>query len=152
MIYSRRFFISWILSSILMYVAFYLWHGIFLNDLKRISFSKPLFLSLAALVYLVISFILYKTFESKLFQHHFLNPVFRGLISGVLIGFILFAIVTVLGISFAKDINMTYLAVDCGWQVIEQLIGGFIIGFMKLVIFEPLTDMEPLKKSTNLNP
>lgn len=146
MIYSRRFFISWILSAILMYIAFYFWHGIFLNDLKRISFSKPLFLSLAALVYLVISFLLYRTFESKFFQHHVLHPVFRGLICGVLIGFILFAFVTVLGISFTQDFNITYLAVDCGWQIIEQLIGGFFIGFMKLVIFEPIIDQEPLKK------
>jgi hypothetical protein len=39
-----------------MYVAFYFWHGVFLNDLNRITFSKVLFLGLAALVYLVISF------------------------------------------------------------------------------------------------
>jgi hypothetical protein len=63
MLYSFRFYVSWIVAAVLMYVAFYFWHGVFLNDLNRISFSKALFLSLAALGYLVISFILYITYE-----------------------------------------------------------------------------------------
>ncbi|MBC7696636.1 MAG: hypothetical protein H7141_14460 [Burkholderiales bacterium] len=124
-----------------MYVAFYFWHGVFLNDLNRISFSKVLFLSLAALVYLVISFILYRTFESRLLQKHIAQPVLRGLVSGVFIGFILFALVTVLGISFTKNINITYIMADCVWQIVEQIIGGLIIGFCKVIIFEPIPEL-----------
>ena|ERR1700741_3648572 len=135
--YSVRFFISWILAAVLMYLAFYGWHGLFLNDLNRITFSKPLFLILAALVYLVVSFVLYKSFESKLMGKIY-SPVLRGIITGFSLGFILFALVTVLGISFTKNMTFEYVMADLIWQVVEQTIGGVIIGLGKVLIFEPI--------------
>lgn len=141
MLYSFRFYLSWILAAVLMYVAFYFWHGIFLNDLNRITFSKVLFLGLAALVYLVISFVLYRTFESKFLGKYVSQPMLRGLVSGFIIGFILFALVTVLGVSFSKDINITYIMADCAWQIAEQIIGGVIIGLGKILIFEPIHEL-----------
>lgn len=141
MLYSFRFYLSWILAAVFMYVAFYFWHGVFLNDLSRISFPKVLFLSLAALVYLVISFIVYRTFESKFLQKYISQPLLRGVVSGFLIGFILFSLVTVLGISFTKNINFTYIIADCAWQIAEQIIGGLIIGFGKIFIFEPIPEL-----------
>lgn len=139
--YSVRFFISWIVAAVLMYIAFYCWHGLFLNDLSRISFSKGIFLSLAALVYLVISFVLYKTYESKFLGKYISSPILKGVVSGFILGFILFALVTVLGISFTKNINMTYIIADCVWQIAEQIIGGFIIGLGKVLIFEPIPEL-----------
>jgi len=50
-------------------------------------------------------------------------------------------LVTVLGISFTKNINFTYIIVDCAWQIAEQIIGGLIIGFGKLFIFEPIPEL-----------
>ena len=139
--YSVRFFISWILAAVLMYIAFYLWHGVFLNDLTRITFSKPLFLALATLVYLVISFGLYRIYESKFLLKYISSPMLRGLTGGFLLGFVLFALVTVLGISFTKNVNMTYIMVDCVWQITEQIIGGLIIGLGKILIFEPIPEL-----------
>jgi hypothetical protein len=49
--------------------------------------------------------------------------------------------VAVLGVSFTKQVNTTYLLADCIWQVVEQIIGGVVIGFGKLFIFEPTHDM-----------
>lgn len=141
MLYSFRFYLSWILAAVFMYVAFYFWHGIFLNDLSRISFPIVLFLGLAALVYLVISFIVYRTYESKFLQKYISQPLLRGVVSGFLIGFILFSLVTVLGISFTKNINFTYIIADCAWQIAEQIIGGLVIGFGKLFIFEPIPEL-----------
>jgi hypothetical protein len=89
-----------------MYVAFYFWHGVFLNDLNRISFSKVLFLGLAALVYLVISFYPYIELTNlNYYQNILVIAIFRGVVSGFMIGFVLFALVTVLGISFTKNIK-----------------------------------------------
>ena len=141
MLYSFRFYVTWILAAVLMYVAFYFWHGVFLNDLNRISFSKVLFLGLAALVYLVISFVLYRTYESKFLSKYISHAIFRGVISGFIIGFILFSVVTVLGISFTKNINFTYILADCVWQIAEQVIGGLVIGLGKLTIFEPIPEL-----------
>lgn len=141
MLYSFRFYLSWILAAVFMYVAFYFWHGVFLNDLSRISFPKVLFLSLTALVYLVISYIVYRTYETKFLQKYVSQPLLRGVVSGFAIGFILFSLVTVLGISFTKNVNITYIIADCGWQIAEQIIGGLIIGFGKLFIFEPIPEL-----------
>ena len=141
MLYSFRFYLSWILAAVLMYVAFYFWHGIFLNDLNRISFSKALFLGLAALVYLVISFVVYRTYESKLLAKYISQPMLRGVVSGFMVGFVLFALVAVLGVSFTNNVNATYLIADCTWQIGEQIIGGLIIGLGKVVIFEPIPEL-----------
>lgn len=136
-----RFYISWIVSAIIMYGAFYLWHGVFLNDLTRISFSKTLFLVLAALVYLIISIVLYKLFESEFLSNKIQNPVSKGLISGLILGFVLFAVVTVLGISFTKSISIEYIALDFVWQIFEQALGGVIVGLGKVFIFNPISEM-----------
>lgn len=135
--YSFRFFVSWIVAAVLMYAAFYFWHGIFLNDLKRITFSKFLFLFLAALVYLIISYVLYRTFETRILSNLITPPLLRGAVSGILIGLVLFSIITVLGISFTKHLSMKYLVADCAWQIAEQMAGGIIIGIGKSVLFEP---------------
>lgn len=145
MIYSLRFYVSWILAAVVMYVAFYFWHGVFLNDLNRINFSKILFLFLAALVYLVVSFVLYKTFEASFFHKYIAHPLVRGAVSGFIIGFVLFSIVAVLGISFTKHVNATYLLADFAWQIAEQVLGGIIIGFGKLFIFERMPDRVNIK-------
>jgi uncharacterized membrane protein YedE/YeeE len=141
MLYSYRFFISWIVAAIVMYLAFYCWHGVFLNDLSRLAFPKVLFLSLAAVVYFAISFVLYRVFESKFLSIYFHNPLVKGAVVGFGFGFMLFAVVTVLGISFTKDYNFTYLAVDCVWQIVEQIIGGLIFGFGKIFIFEQAPEL-----------
>jgi H+/Cl- antiporter ClcA len=124
-----------------MYASFYVWHGVFLNDLNHINFSKPLFFVLVALVYFVISYVLYRTYEVKLLDKYFSNAVFKGVVAGTIVGFFLFAVVAVLGVSFTKQVNTTYLLADCIWQVVEQIIGGVVIGFGKLFIFEPTHDM-----------
>lgn len=135
--YSFRFFVSWILSAVFMYAAFYFWHGIFLNDFSNITFSKTLFMLLAALVYLVISFIVYRVYEMRLLNQYVPSTLLRGILSGLLVGFTLFSVITVLGISFTKHMTMTYMLADCLWQMAEQVIGGIIISIGKAVLYEP---------------
>lgn len=142
MLNSVRFYISWIVSAILMYAAFYIWHGVFLNDINSITFPKLIFLGLAAIVYLVIAVILYKIFETNLMSKYFYSPMLRGIMSGIILGFFLFAFVTVLGISFTKNHSLTNILVDCVWQIIEQMLGGAIIGLGKIFIFDPHLEME----------
>ena len=137
MLYSFRFFISWIVSAVIMYSLFYVWHGVFLNDLDKISFNIVLFLLLASLVYLVISFVIYRTYESSLLKKYITKPMSRGVVSGIMVGFVLFAIVSVLGISFTHAVNTKFIIVDCAWQIIEQIVGGLIVGLGKMMIFEP---------------
>ena len=102
-----------------MYVAFYVWHGVILNDFKQIQFPIVWFICLSAFAYLVISYLLYRVFETKLLDF-FDNLLLRGFISAVVVGVSLFAIMTVLHISFTKNMTSTYLITDFFWQIIEQ--------------------------------
>lgn len=141
--YTARFFISWILGAIAMYSAFYVWHGIFLNDFKQIQFPFIWFLVLAAFAYLVISFLVYRVFETSWLKH-FHSLVLRGFIAGVTVAVSLFAIMTVLHISFTKNVTSTYLITDFFWQIIEQSIGASVIVLGKQFIYEPEPEFEEI--------
>src|SRR3954468_13347679 len=93
-----RFFLSWIISAIVMFTLFYVWHGIFLNDFKRIQFPLSWFVSFAALTYLIFGAGIYFLFESRLMKN-LKNFLVRGLICGVIAGFSLFMMATIVNIS-----------------------------------------------------
>jgi lipopolysaccharide export LptBFGC system permease protein LptF len=101
----------------------FIWHGVLLNDFKFIQYDKSIFLGLLALLYLFISFgisfilSLYQPSENKTLKHF-------GI--GGIIGFILYLIVFVLGISLAGK-GLTNNIINFLWQMFEQGIGAFVI-------------------------
>lgn len=135
--YTLRFFIAWILGAIVMYSAFYFWHGMVLTDLSRISYSHTLFLVFAAITYLVISFVVYKVFSMKIWDKISHNYFLKALFTGVSVGFLLFVVTTVLGISFSERRTLTYIVTDCAWQVVEQTLGAAIVALAHVFIFVP---------------
>lgn len=141
--YTLRFFLSWIIGAIAMYVAFYVWHGVILNDFKQIRFPLVWFVVLSAFAYLIISYILYRVFETKILSF-FDSIIFRGFLTAVIVGVSLFAITTVLHISFTKNMTTTYLITDFFWQIIEQSIGAFFIVLGKQFILEPDPELEEI--------
>lgn len=134
--YTLRFFLSWIIGAIAMYISFYVWHGVVLNDFKQIQFPMIWFVLLSAFAYLIISYILYRVFETRILSF-FDGIIMRGFISAVIVGLSLFAIMTVLHISFTKNMTTTYLITDFIWQIVEQSIGATFIVLGKQFIFEP---------------
>ncbi|MBS1651952.1 MAG: hypothetical protein JSU07_08090 [Bacteroidetes bacterium] len=130
-----RFFVSWIGSSILMFSLFYLWHGVFLNDFQRIMFPLTWFIVFAAFTYLILGAVIYFLFESQ-----FLKPIrgdfSRGLLTGIISGFCLFMIVTVLNFSLTKNLKPEHLIIDCIWQMIEQTSGALLILLFKQLIYD----------------
>lgn len=139
--FTFRFFVSWITSAIAMYSAFYVWHGIFLNDFKQIQFPLTWFLFLSAFAYLVISYIAYRVFETKILST-IDTLVLRGFVTALIVSVSLFAIMTVLHISFTKNVTSTYLMVDFFWQIMEQSLGALFIVIGKAYIFEPPPQVE----------
>ena len=139
--FTFRFFASWISAAAAMYTAFYIWHGIFLNDFKQIQFPLTWFIFLSAFAYLVIAYITYRVFETKILSA-IDNLVLRGFIAALVVSLSLFAIMTVLHISFTKNVTSTYLMVDFFWQIIEQSVGALFIVIGKAVIFEPRPQIE----------
>lgn len=131
-----RFFLSWIISAVVMFSLFYLWHGVFLNDFKRIQFPLTWFVTFAALTYLILGAGLYMLFESRLMKR-LRNLTVRGLICGVITGFSLFMIATIINISLTSQLTMKHLLVDAVWQMSEQIVGAMVVVLLKVTIHEP---------------
>jgi membrane protease YdiL (CAAX protease family) len=134
---NLRFVIAWIVSAIVMYSAFYCWHGILSNDFYKIQYPKGIFMLFSALVYIVISFVLTKIFEHKRIHKKIKNLHLRALAVGSVFGFLLFAITSVIGIGFSKPYSVEILIVDLIWQITEQTLGAFIVAFAHIFIFAP---------------
>ena len=140
---TKRFFISWIASSLLMFLLSYIWHGIFLTDFSRLSYPKEIFLLIAALVYMIIGFIAAKAIDVKLLDKHFKRkPFLRGAISGAGLGFTLFLISTVVGVSFSTGSKLENLLLDVCWQVVEQGAGGLVVGVVHFFVYDPSSIIE----------
>jgi hypothetical protein len=134
-----RFYLSWILSAVTMFTLFYVWHGVFLNDFKRIQFPLSWFMVFAALSYLIFGAGIYFLYESSIMKK-IENIYLRGLACGLLSGFCLLMIATVVNISLTKHLSMDHLLVDCIWQMSEQTIGAMVLVALKVFVREPQFD------------
>ena len=134
---TKRFLISWIASSIVMFGISYIWHGIFLTDFSRLSYPKEIFLFFAVFVYLVIGFVSAKAIDIKLLESRFKRkPILKGLISGACLGFTLFVMTYVIGVSFSTGSKIENLLLDGIWQTIEQGVGGVVVGLAHFFVFD----------------
>jgi hypothetical protein len=131
-----RFFVSWIVCALVMFSLFYTWHGIFLNDFKRIQFPLAWFVTFAALTYLLLSAGIYVLYESQVMKK-LKNFFMRGVACGLIAGFSLFMIATIINISLTKHLSMQHLMMDCVWQMTEQVVGAMVVVMFKIFIHEP---------------
>jgi len=119
-----------------MFLLFYVWHGVFLNDFKRIQFPLAWFVAFAAVTYLLFGAGIYFLYESDLMKS-VRNFALRGLICGSIAGFSLFMIATIVNISLTRHLSVQHLMMDCVWQMTEQIVGGMVIVLFKVIIHEP---------------
>jgi hypothetical protein len=136
---TLRFLLSWISSAIVMFALFYVWHGVFLNDFKRIQFPLAWFVAFAAFTYLLFGAGIYVLYESH-FMKKVSNFFTRGVICGLIAGFSLFMMATIVNISLTRNLSMQHLMIDCAWQMTEQVIGAMVIVLFKIVIHEHQTE------------
>lgn len=120
---SKKLFYSWIFSSVSMFSLSYLWHGYILNDLDNVQLPLPLYMGLAAVVYLVIGLLIAFIYTSL---NLFSSLITKGISFGVVIGFFLYLIAFMLGVSFKAE-GVEHIFIDFVWQMIEQGVGGFMI-------------------------
>lgn len=122
-----KFFVSWLACALTMFGASYVWHGIVLNDLVRISYPADVFLSVAALVYLAVALcITVLTYALKRIKDSFRYGIAVGAVFGVFI----YAIAFLFGISFYSTVNPKMVLFDLSWQVFEQSFGGLVCGWV----------------------
>ncbi|MCC7302894.1 MAG: hypothetical protein IT233_09640 [Bacteroidia bacterium] len=137
-ILRRRFFISWLASSLLMFGLSYIWHGVITTDLQKISYPLQIFLISAGIVYFVLGFLLTRIYQSKTLSRYFIKqPFIKGIVTGSALGFVLFLITLVLGISFNQSLNLEFFLIDLGWQMIEQMTGGLVVALVHIFIWDP---------------
>ena len=133
---TKRFFLSWILGSIVMFSLSYLWHGVFLNDLQRLSYPKEIFLTGSVITYLILGFLVTKIYQMKFPQVIARKPIVRGLISGACLGIATYIVALVIGVSFNNEMKVEYIMFDILWQTVEQTFGGITVGIVYVWLYE----------------
>ena len=113
-----------------MYGLSYVWHGLLLTDLQEIHVPLPLYMVLAVLVYLIIGLLLTMVTHQAI-MHEWIGfksgfP-FMAMLVGATIGFGVYLVVFILGVSFAKH-GVQHVVADILWQMVEQALGGLMVG------------------------
>ncbi len=126
---------GWLLSATLMYVAFYVFHGLLTNDLVRLTLPTSVFLSVAAFVYLMVAFGMSVAFKSTTLKKNIRLPFKRALLIGILSALFLYAVAFVVGVSFSYQITPLNAMVDIGWQLIEQCLGAFVVSITNTLFY-----------------
>lgn len=144
-ILRRRFFLSWLFSSLLMYGLSYTWHGLITTDLQKVTYPLQVFLISAGIVYFVLGFVLTRIYQSKTLSKYFdKKPFSKGLLAGAGLGFILFLVALVLGVSFNQGLTLELILIDLAWQMIEQMAGGFLVAAIHVFVWDPAPMPEEL--------
>lgn len=126
MLLQRRILVPWIASTLVMYGLSFLWHGVALNDLSELKIPMGLYVALSAIVYVLIGLGITSGMHQAI-HHQWIGirqgfPL-KGLLFGAVIGFLVYLIAFIFGMSFA-DKKVMHILVDVLWQMVEQGLGG----------------------------
>jgi hypothetical protein len=122
-----------------MFSLFYIWHGLFLNDFKRIQFPLSWFVVFAAFTYLILGAGIYFLYESRMLKR-IRNLFIRTLCCGLIAGLVIFMMATIVNISLTKHLSPQHLLIDCAWQISEQTIGAMLLLLLKVLIREHVVE------------
>lgn len=112
-----------------MYLLSWVWHGMALTDLEEMTIPKPLYFTLAGLVYLVLGFgLTFGVHTAILHEWISLKRAFllTSTLLGAAVGFFVYLLIFVLGMSFVSG-GMVHVIADVLWQILEQGVGGFCV-------------------------
>ena len=126
---QRRIIAPLVLSNLVMYGLSWVWHGLALNDLRDLTIPIGLYITLAAVAYLIVAAVL--TFG---IHHAMANgwidirrafPL-KAMLFGAVVGFVVYLIALVFGMSFTGG-KVMHMVVDVLWQMVEQGMGGLMV-------------------------
>ena len=129
--FKKEFLIVWFIATFVMFGMSYLWHGVVLNDYMFIKLPFTTFLMLQGVVYAVISFVLTFVYH---YTHIQKKMKYKGFVIGMVLGFFIYLIAYVLGISFKSGEVNYVVVVDFLWQMFEQAFGGGVVGYTFVVL------------------
>lgn len=112
-----------------MYGLSYVWHGVALNDLRDLKIPLGLYFGLSAIVYTLIGLGTTLAMHQAI-HHHWIGirqgfPL-KGLLLGAILGFLVYLIAFIFGMSFI-DRKVMHILVDVLWQMVEQGLGGMMV-------------------------
>ena len=140
--FSTRFYTGWLLSAIFMYLAFYTFHGVITNDFLKLNIHKSVFLSVAAVVYLIMALGMSLAFKSETFIKMISKPYKRALLIVFLTALFMYVIAFTVGIFFSSSPSKINILVDVFLQIIEQVIGALFIA-LALSLFYHYLEEQP---------
>jgi hypothetical protein len=112
-----------------MYGLSLLWHGLALNDLRELKMPMALYVVLSATVYIILGLgITFAMHQAIVYQWIGIRQGFpgKGLLLGAMLGFVVYLIALILGMSFT-DSKVMHMLVDVLWQMVEQGMGGLMV-------------------------
>lgn len=126
----KRFIVlPWLLSTAVMFGLSWVWHGIVLSDFQELTVPHWLYLTLAAVVYVVLG-LAQTILTHKAVQYEWISLKkafpFMAMLLSAAVGFFVYLVIFVLGMSFAKH-GMAHVVADVIWQMFEQAIGGLMV-------------------------
>ena len=101
-----------------------------------LNYPLSLFLLFASVVYLVAGAFVAKVYTLEIFSRFTKHPFLKGLLSGSVCGILLYLISLVIGVSFSRSITMQYMLIDITWQMIEQGLGGLVVGVVHAFVWD----------------
>lgn len=108
----------------------YVWHGVALTDVAELRMSGLKYAGVSAVVYLVLAMVLTWTVHFFLGREWInLKGAFplKAVVLGAVFGAGVYLLVLFTGLSFA-DHGVHHVVVDLIWQVVEQSVGGLMVG------------------------
>jgi len=138
-----RFYLWSLVTLICFFIMFFLSfavHGIILTDfLKTISYISELdetgFYLLVGSLYFSLAVVL--TVIYKIFLKSSKSPVLHGALVGVVFGLLVFILLKLSGLPLFK--GNEHIAFNLFWQLLEQGVGGMVIGYIYKILHEHQT-------------
>lgn len=123
---KKRFAISGGITTLVMLLLSFLWHGVILNDFKNLPVKEEVFLVLSVVAYIGIGFLLnflllYTKTEN--------DTLAKRVMIGGAFGFFIYLLIFTLGISYQSR-GVEHVLIDFIWQMIEQSAGALTAGFI----------------------
>jgi len=128
-LFRRSILVPALLAAVVMFLVSWLWHGVALTDLEEIRIPISLYFTLAGLVYLVLGFGMTFAVHTAV-MHEWISLKrafpFTSMLLGAAVGFFVYLVIFVLGMSFTKG-GMVHVVADVIWQMVEQGLGGLMV-------------------------
>lgn len=140
MISIVRFYLWSLVTLICFFIMLFLSfmvHGIILTDYLKTNanfsnLDEVDFYTIVVLLYFILAAILTVIF--KIFLKKSTRPVVHGAMVGIAFGILVFTILKLSGLPLFKNNELGHNAFNLFWQLLEQGIGGMVIGYIYKIL------------------